>query len=416
MPVRYLLTGEEPDTATSFGPPRLATIAAKVLHDKLMGELRGIKAAAAAAASAAGGGKAGSDGGEDGGGGTPNSLQVARAAADRAAAAAERGVRRRWSWGQGPIRGSSGGGSGSGETSEGGAPPADASDDGALAAVERLLALPSAIEEAPAATVAFSPQLGAAPAASPRQRPEDAAQKGVEVDLQDPESPGSEAAEAAAGAVAGAGAAGRLSLQISVEGPDLEPPCAGQPGGDAGGSSDGGCDDAGAGEGGGADLEGKVSPHPELLEEGHGGFFGWCLSGADWGAGATANTQNSHAPKRTIFHPPSRAGPRVLNGLLRSLRRASSHRVAPTGHHRSLSGGSFPGDQTGVTCGICLDAAPATCVEPCKHVLCGECGWGCGVPWAGLLVAASASGLLCGSTAGSPATEQHPHYHPHTSS
>ncbi|KAF6259018.1 ankyrin repeat-containing domain protein [Scenedesmus sp. NREL 46B-D3] len=62
VPVRYLLVGEELGTDTTWGPPRLATIAASMLHKTLVADLTAIKslvqaeeeAAAAAAPAAAG--------------------------------------------------------------------------------------------------------------------------------------------------------------------------------------------------------------------------------------------------------------------------------------------------------------------------------------------------------------------------
>jgi hypothetical protein len=71
----------------------------------------------------------------------------------------------------------------------------------------------------------------------------------------------------------------------------------------------------------------------------------------------------------------------VLDGLLRGFRRTTCNRVAPAGHHAGLSS-----SDDGISCGVCLDALPATAILPCKHVMCGERR----APWRGVLPALAA--------------------------
>ncbi|KAI8474933.1 MAG: ankyrin repeat-containing domain protein [Monoraphidium minutum] len=420
VPVRYLLTGEEPETATSFGPPRLAVIAAKVMHDKLMGELRGLKAA-----SSPGGGAGGaprrrrsSEGGGGHGEADPaqmNSLQVAHAAARAAAVAAAAATpRRRWSL-NGNRRASSrcSGGSEGGAAAAGGAGAAagaGAGSPGGLATLERLLSLPGRVVEVAAAAASAGGALqtavdlrdpGPAPAQarsramSPRMSvasiPEEAAVAAPAAPWQHPQPllappsprphPSPEPAAGGSRRCSGSGdegcsgggssssappsplAAAFAHVSLALGAPALldakrkaaahhqfqqqrqegeggggpgdwipahQPQCELEPQ-PSGCSSAGGCSGAATPreEGGGGGAE-KVTPNPELLEDGH--------------------------------------GPTVLDGLLRPFRRSTSNRVAPAGPR----GGATPSED-GVTCGVCLDALPAVCIAPCRHVMCVDC-------------------------------------------
>lgn len=144
---RYLLTGEEPDTATSFGPPRLAAITAKVLHDKLMSELRALKEAARAAALATG---EGAPAERPSVANAPNSLEIAQAA-ERAAAAA-RVPRRRWTWNGGRgVSGGDSGAAGGGAAGAGGLATANGLAN-ARGVLERLLTMPGGQDRAVAAS------------------------------------------------------------------------------------------------------------------------------------------------------------------------------------------------------------------------------------------------------------------------
>jgi len=362
VPVRYLLTGEEPDTATSFGPPRLSTIAAKVLHEKLIGELQAIKAQAARAAAA-------EVATEDGGAGAvgaaaaaavsvPNSLQVAQAG-ERAAAAAVARDTRRW-WSLSGARRSSNGGSISSGSGGGAAPPPNtetASNEAAVAAASSVTAPPPAAAAPPPAAGSGTRSSALSPRVISSSIPEEQAPTAnalggnsvshrtptatafARVSLSASTTPrsllnGHKGVDGPASPQSPRGdtpvTPGRVTVRVGLSELEVDPQGAVSGGGDS--SAPSAPSSPHGSEGGGADvMQEKVSPHPELLEEG------------------------------------PHAGPSVLNGLLRTLRRSTSHRIAPTGHRCSLS------SEDGVTCGICLDALPATCIEPCKHVMCGKC-------------------------------------------
>lgn len=90
---RYLLTGEALDVSGAYGPPRLAVIAASVLHNKLINDLEGLKsklmeetATAAAATASLRNAKT-----------SLESPSAAAAGASSTAASARR-HRRRWTW------------------------------------------------------------------------------------------------------------------------------------------------------------------------------------------------------------------------------------------------------------------------------------------------------------------------------
>ncbi|KIY93846.1 hypothetical protein MNEG_14117, partial [Monoraphidium neglectum] len=137
------------------------------------------------------------------------------------------------------------------------------------------------------------------------------------------------AGSAAADGASDGGSASGL-IQAHVPHCELEPQAAGGGCGSSGASSSSSSSGGGGGSGEGAGEAEKVL-NPELLDEGHG-------------------------------------GPSVLDGLLRGFRRTTCNRVAPAGHHAGLSS-----SDDGISCGVCLDALPATAILPCKHVMCVDC-------------------------------------------
>lgn len=380
---RYLLTGEEPDTATSHGPPRLAAIAAKVMHDKLIGELQALKAAASC------GGAAGAAP-EEAGLAPMNSLQVAQAAA--IAAAAERAPRRRWSLNgrrsSCDSDGSAAGGNGAGG---GGASAANSGGVG-LAALERLLSLPSRVAE-----VAH----GHAQVASGALQ--------TAVDLRDATTPGPARSRAMTPRVSiGSIPEGTLVPRCQQTPPPLllphaEAACESGPATGRRSSCEGARREGATTPASpfatafahvslavsspafhGGKREASSLPSSPRLAAGHCGCAGGCghgcgprcelephsdaygvadacggASGSDGGAcGAAAVGEGGGESGKA---PPN---PELL---LRPFRRATPHVSSPTSRRASLAA-----SEDGITCGVCLDVPPAACIEPCKHVMCGE--------------------------------------------
>jgi hypothetical protein len=511
VPVRYLLTGEEPDAGTSLGPPRLTTIAAKVLHDKLMGELQGIKDAAMAAT--AGRGEALASSGTTPSSAPrpaslPNSVQLAQEAARAAAEAASHAPR--WRWGM--RRSSSDGVPAAAAAAAGVVSPTGAGGTSGRGALECLLSLPGRVAAGAAqqssratpesaadvseAVAAGAPSVAALPLPPPlallpsvqrsrimsprvsvssipeaeplgtaaedswlqhhqesNQQEHQGRKAGrprpLQIEVSGGSRPGSRrsswdgcGAPAAAPAptpvsplaaafahvAASLGATPALfdgrrkgaadvggSAGVSDSGSglipalpfgssELEPDtCDGLGGGSSStssgpttdGSGGGGADDAAGGvaadgaatPGPDAASESKVSPNPELLDEGHSEWaraavLFWATAGqlcrcepscsrCSCLATGTAQFAISLPPTRVLathltLTPLPLPGPTVLDGLLRPFRK-TNQRVTPSdSRRRSLA------SEDGITCGVCLDAAPTACIVPCRHVMCGE--------------------------------------------
>lgn len=354
---RYLLTGEEPDTGAAFGPPRLTTIAAKALHDKLLRELAAIKAASGGGFGSA----CGLGGGSSCGGGVeqgeedvaviPNSLQ--RAQAEQAAASAATGhAWRLWQLG----------GSGRRRSGDGGG------RDGAAADVQlaQAEAGPGGVSTGPISPRRSLPGPATGTAATPDRR-------GTPPPTVDCSSPSPQLRSLG------------LSPRISTSNIGAEGAATPAPGRSCRASCDGSVTPAAAPAQSLAAaiyaVAAALSPSAPLLEAKQGDA---CIAGAAASEGDAAALQlqvPGELPAADACEAGSCGGdcageatekvsPLSPDALVAGYACGRAAQAAASDGRR----GSLDSCSSGVTCGVCLDAPPATCILPCAHVMCGESG------------------------------------------
>ena len=372
VPIRYLLAGEAPDAGGALGPPRLAALAARALHAKLLADLEAVRAAGAAAA-AAGGAESGGSNSSSGGGGDARAELVNGFQAAVLAEAEARGAQRRWSLSSGcsscrrtsssgsgtgtgaggSVGGSVGGSSGnSGDGASVVEAAAEARDSGEAAALPAAVTVTAAAAVPLPASVASDSEPLPALATAPASEPAGA----VAVLLLDCSQSGEHGSrQLSDDGAASASCDGAEVTVVVADGAAVDDEIGGCCGRQCGASAGEPVDAWGSDCGSSSSSDAPAAPGDACAP----GAVASAAAGAPCSQAASSSGRGDNGD--------------AIGGNACGGEAAAAAAAAAPAAPAAAAACVVTADDDGAACGICLDAPPVACILPCRHALCVAC-------------------------------------------